>query len=53
MATNGTGIAEPKKQAQRFFGYPSAVEGPIILYKKADDANPVFRGLLLVVGAWL
>lgn len=53
MATNGSGNPEPKKQTQRFFGYPSPIEGPTIPYKKTDDANPVFRGLLLVVGAWL
>jgi hypothetical protein len=38
---------------QRFFGYPKPVEAPITPYKKVDDANPVFSGTLLVVGAWL
>src|SRR5271163_1776415 len=42
-----------KEEKQRFFGYPKAIEAPIMPYKKADDANPVFRGTLLVVGAWL
>ena len=38
---------------RRFFGYPKAVEAPSTPYKKADDANPIFSGGLLVVGAWL
>ncbi|KAF4611372.1 hypothetical protein G7Y89_g15641 [Cudoniella acicularis] len=36
-----------------FFGYPRAVEGPKIPYRKEDDKNPVFNGVLLVIGAWL
>ena len=40
-------------QKQRFLGYPKAVEAPITPYNKKDDANPVFSGTLLVVGAWL
>jgi hypothetical protein len=43
----------PKEDAPRFFGYPRAVEAPITPYKKADDANPVFSGTVLVLGAWL
>jgi hypothetical protein len=41
------------KPKQRFFGYPKPIQAPNIPYKKADDANPVFSGTLLVVGAWL
>lgn len=40
-------------EKQRFFGYPKAIEAPIVPYKKKDDANPVFGGTILVVGAWL
>ncbi|KAH6681341.1 amidase signature domain-containing protein [Halenospora varia] len=46
-------MAESTEQRQRFFGYPRAVEGPNIPYRKSDDKNPVFSGFLLVVGAWL
>jgi hypothetical protein len=42
-----------QKGKQRFFGYPQAVEAPISPYRKVDDANPVFSGTILVVGAWL
>jgi hypothetical protein len=38
---------------KRFFGYPKATEGPKITYSKRDDANPVFAGIVLVIGAWL
>ena len=41
------------KELQRFFGYPRVAEAPITPYKKADDANPVFSGGLLMIGAWL
>jgi hypothetical protein len=42
-----------QKNQPRFFGYPKAVEAPVTQYKKKDDANPVFSGTVLVVGAWL
>lgn len=38
---------------QRFFGYPKPLEGPYVPYKKVDDENPAFRGIFLVIGAWL
>ncbi|KAG9235935.1 amidase signature domain-containing protein [Amylocarpus encephaloides] len=44
---------EPKDALPRFFGYPKAVEGPDVPFKKANDKNPVFGDLILVVGAWL
>lgn len=44
------GIKEPK---QRYLGYPQALEGPRIPYKKSNDSNPVIGGNLLVAGAWL
>lgn len=44
---------ESKETPQRFYGYPKPVEAPTIPYKKSEDANPVFSGPLLVVGAWL
>ncbi|CAL3973760.1 hypothetical protein PZA11_005894 [Diplocarpon coronariae] len=44
---------ESKPAAPRFFGYPKAVEAPHIPYEKKDDANPVFRGKLLVICAWI
>ncbi|EKD13264.1 uncharacterized protein L3040_007340 [Drepanopeziza brunnea f. sp. 'multigermtubi'] len=37
----------------KFFGYPQPVQGPHTPYQKKDDANPVFRGPLLVIGAWI
>jgi len=46
-------MEQPKPRPQRFYGYPRPVEAPLIPFTKSDDANPVFRGLLLVVGAWL
>ncbi|TVY31473.1 Fatty acid amide hydrolase [Lachnellula subtilissima] len=46
-------MSESTDHHQRFFGYPKPIKGPIIPYKKAEDANPVVRGTLLVVGAWL
>ncbi|TVY18978.1 Fatty acid amide hydrolase [Lachnellula arida] len=46
-------MPEPTDHQQRFFGYPKPVQGPTIPYKKAEDSNPVIRGTLLVVGAWL
>jgi hypothetical protein len=45
---NGT-----KETKLRYLGYPQAIEAPRIPYKKSEDANPVFRGTLLVIGAWL
>lgn len=36
-----------------FFGYPRALEGPTTTYHKKPDVNPVFRGLVLVYGAWM
>jgi hypothetical protein len=41
------------QKKQRFLGYPQALEGPKIPYKKADDANPVIGGSALLAGAWL
>ncbi|KUJ08665.1 amidase signature enzyme [Mollisia scopiformis] len=38
---------------KRFANYPLAVEAPKVPYKKEDDANPVFSGRLLAIGAWL
>jgi hypothetical protein len=46
-------MEEPKQTAPRFFGYPKPVEAPLIPFTKAEDANPVFSGTLLVIGAWL
>jgi hypothetical protein len=46
-------MEQPKPRPQRFYGYPRPVEAPHIPFTKSDDANPVFRGLLLAVGAWL
>jgi len=48
-----TAMPESPDHHQRFFGYPKPIKGPTIPYKKAEDANPVIRGTLLVVGAWL
>tara|TARA_R110002060_G_scaffold75893_1_gene85825 strand:- start:1314 stop:1583 length:270 start_codon:yes stop_codon:yes gene_type:complete len=39
--------------APRFFGYPRAVEAPATPYRKKEDANPVFTGVLLLIGAWM
>jgi hypothetical protein len=44
------GIKETK---QRYLGYPKAVEGPHVPYKKSNDSNPVIGGTALVAGAWL
>ena len=44
------GITESK---QRYLGYPKAVEGPHVPYKKSADSNPVIGGKALVAGAWL
>jgi hypothetical protein len=46
-------MEQPNENAQRYIGYPQAVEGPTIPYKKIPDSNPVVRGTLLVIGAWL
>ncbi|KAN0094263.1 amidase signature enzyme [Hyaloscypha variabilis] len=46
-------MEQPKPRPQRFYGYPRPVEAPYIPFTKSDNANPVFRGLLLAVGAWL
>lgn len=46
-------MEEPKHTPTRFFGYPKAVEAHTIPFTKSSDANPVFGGTLLVVGAWL
>jgi hypothetical protein len=46
-------MEQPNENAQRYIGYPQAVEGPTIPYKKIPDYNPVLRGTLLVIGAWL
>lgn len=37
----------------RFSGYPLELEALRIPYKKEDDANPVFSGAILALGAWL
>lgn len=44
---------EGPKQTRRFFGYPKPLEAPIIPFTKSEDANPVFNGTLLVIGAWI
>jgi hypothetical protein len=46
-------IRHNPQRLARFVGYPRPVEAPVIPYTKADDANPVFRGTPLVLGAWL
>jgi hypothetical protein len=46
-------MEQPTERAQHFVGYPEAVEAPLVPYKKIPDANPVFRGTLLALGAWL
>jgi hypothetical protein len=46
-------MEQPNENAQRYIGYPQAAEGPTIPYKKIPDSNPVLRGTLLVIGAWL
>jgi hypothetical protein len=46
-------MEQPNENTQRYIGYPQAVEGPTIPYKKVPDSNPVLRGTLLVIGAWL
>ena len=48
-----TTMEDTEESSQRFVGYPKAVEGPFIAYKKSDDSNPVVRGTVLVIGAWL
>lgn len=37
----------------RFSGYPRAVKLPSLRLRNTEDANPIFRGQLLVIGAWL
>ena len=46
-------MEQPNENAPRYISYPQAVEGPTIPYKKIPDSNPVLRGTLLVIGAWL
>ncbi|CZR69813.1 related to glutamyl-tRNA(Gln) amidotransferase subunit A [Phialocephala subalpina] len=47
-------MAESKNEiTPRFSGYPRAVELPNLRLRNTEDANPVFRGQLLVIGAWL
>jgi hypothetical protein len=46
-------MEEETKSTRRFFGYPKPVEAPVTPFTKSDDANPVFSGILLVIGAWL
>lgn len=46
-------MEQSEQTTPSFYGYPRAVEAPLIPYKKKDDANPVFRGSLLVIGAWM
>ena len=46
-------MEQPTESVQLFVGYPQAVEAPLIPYKKTPDTNPVFRGTLLALGAWL
>jgi hypothetical protein len=46
-------MEEQNNRRQRFFGYPRAVEAPAAPFVKTDDVNPVFRGFILVIGAWL
>ena len=41
----------PNVPTRRFFGYPEADEGPKVPYLKKDDANPIFGGIVLVIGA--
>jgi len=41
------------KPKTMYFGYPQAVKGPSVPYKKEEDKNPVFSGSLLVIGASL
>jgi hypothetical protein len=46
-------MEHPNENPPRYIGYPQPVEGPTIPYKKIPDSNPVLRGTLLVIGAWL
>jgi hypothetical protein len=46
-------MEHPNEDPPRYIGYPQPVEGPTIPYKKIPDSNPVVRGTLLVIGAWL
>jgi hypothetical protein len=46
-------MTDPASPAKRFANYPLAVEAPKIPYTKDDDANPVFSGRILAIGAWL
>lgn len=47
-------IANPENATTlRFSGYPRAVKLPNLRLRNTEDVNPVFRGQLLVVGAWL
>jgi hypothetical protein len=50
----GPVMAESKNEiTPRFSGYPRAVKLPNLRLRNTEDANPVFRGQLLVIGAWL
>lgn len=36
-----------------FYQYPAPIEGPDVPYKNAPESNPVLRGRLLQIGAYL
>ncbi|PQE16951.1 n-acylethanolamine amidohydrolase protein [Rutstroemia sp. NJR-2017a BBW] len=46
-------MSSPERITSRFFGYPAPKEGPNVPLVRKEDKNPVFRGWLLVVCAWL
>jgi hypothetical protein len=51
--SNATTMTDPERITSRFFGYPAPKEGPNVPLVRKEDKNPVFRGWLLVVCAWL
>ncbi len=46
-------MEQPKSRPQRFYGYPRPIEAHHIPFTKSEDANPVFSGFILMIGAWL
>jgi hypothetical protein len=46
-------MSTPEVNKPGFYGYPGAKEVVDIKFKYTENKNPVMRGMVLVIGAWV
>jgi hypothetical protein len=46
-------MSTPEVTKSGFYGYPGAKEVVDIKFKYNENKNPVLRGMVLVIGAWM